>query len=125
MASFPLQPLYTDSYGVVRFRANRVVTYLLEKGGLDVNMLARVLPDSPDDWEQFAQLIGYSLSGFGELPYVRDETYETAARMAEQHTPTEQEARTAYLEELVTILRGHVREMAVCLFQVTPEDLVE
>jgi len=34
-----------------------------------------------EDREQFAQLIGYSLSGFGELDYVSDETYEVAERM--------------------------------------------
>jgi hypothetical protein len=27
----------------------------------------------------FAQLIGYSLSGFGELPYVSEETFKAAA----------------------------------------------
>ncbi|HEY9661654.1 MAG TPA: hypothetical protein V6C65_24625, partial [Allocoleopsis sp.] len=31
---------------------------------------------------QFAQLIGYSLSGFGDLSYVSDETYAAASSMA-------------------------------------------
>ncbi len=38
---------------------------------------------SDEDREQFAQLIGYSLNGFGELSYVSEETYEAAERSAE------------------------------------------
>ncbi len=33
---------------------------------------------SNEDRIQFAQLIGYSHSGFGELSYVDDQTYEAA-----------------------------------------------
>lgn len=77
----PLQPLYKDAHGVIRFQANAIVRYLLDEGGIDMNMLA-ALPFSQADREQFAQLIGYSLSGFSELSYVRDETYERAAEKA-------------------------------------------
>jgi len=38
---------------------------------------------SQEDREQFAQLIGYSLSGFGELSYVSDETCENIVMMPE------------------------------------------
>lgn len=75
----PMQPLYTDRRGVVRFKENAVVSYLLDKGGLTLNDLALV--DFPqEDLEQFAQLIGYSLRGFGELHYVSNRTYARAAR---------------------------------------------
>ncbi len=43
-----------------------------------MNQLAR-MEFSDEDREQFAQLTGYSLSGFGDLDYVSDETYERAA----------------------------------------------
>lgn len=33
---------------------------------------------SQEDREQFAQLIGYSLSGYGDLSYVSDESYDAA-----------------------------------------------
>jgi hypothetical protein len=39
-----------------------------------MNNLA-LLPFSNEDRVQFAQLIGYSLNGFGELPYVSDKVW--------------------------------------------------
>jgi hypothetical protein len=82
-----MQPLYKDPNGVVRFKPNKIVDFLLEwcrtKGGIYMNELA-IMPFEQEDREQFVQLIGYSLSGFGELSYVRDETYEKASKMAEE-----------------------------------------
>jgi hypothetical protein len=63
------QPMHVDSDGVVRFRANAIVDFLLRNGGYDMNGLAR-LPFTEADRAQFAQLIGYSVSGWGELSYV-------------------------------------------------------
>ena len=73
----PIQPLEKDSHGVLRFKENKIVRYLLDNGGITLNDLA-TMDFSQDDSEQFAQLIGYSLSGFGELSYVSDETYWAA-----------------------------------------------
>lgn len=75
-AQHPVQPLYSDG-GVHRFKRNAIVNFLLEAGPFDLNQLA-VIPFSDEDREQFAQLIGYSLSEFGELSYVSDETYARA-----------------------------------------------
>ncbi|MBT6048137.1 MAG: hypothetical protein HOG49_15115 [Candidatus Scalindua sp.] len=75
----PLQPLFLDGQETLRFKANNIVRYLLDKGVADLNHLAEVsYLFSQDDQEQFAQLIGYSLSGFCELSYVSDETCEKA-----------------------------------------------
>jgi hypothetical protein len=41
------------------------------------------LPFSDEDREQFAQLIGYSLGGFGDLSYASDEVYNAAAATLE------------------------------------------
>lgn len=73
----PLQPLLKDRHGTMRFKENKIVTYLLDNGGIDLNKLARLSFDQ-NDREQFAQLIGYSLGGFGELSYVTDEVYDAA-----------------------------------------------
>ena len=73
----PLQPLLIDEHGTVRFKANAIVIYLLDAGPYDMNTLA-LMPWSDEDREQFAQLIGYSLSGFGDLSYVSDETFAAA-----------------------------------------------
>lgn len=74
----PIQPLYNDN-GVLRFHANKIVKFLLDAGPFDLNQLA-LMEFTDSDREQFAQLIGYSLSGFGELPYVSDATYKRAER---------------------------------------------
>lgn len=73
-AKHPVQPLITDKDGTLRFKSNKIVEFLLEAGPFNMNQLA-LMPFSNEDREQFAQLIGYSLQGFGELPYVSGETY--------------------------------------------------
>jgi hypothetical protein len=82
MNKHPIQPLEKDPNGVVRFKGNSIVKHLLNNGGIDLNQIACM--DFPrEDREQFAQLIGYSLSGFAELSYVTDETYFAAEHMFE------------------------------------------
>ncbi len=59
----PLQPIILDDNKQPRFKENAIVRYMKDQVGL--NKLAAL--DFPqEDWEQLAQLIGYSLSGFGE-----------------------------------------------------------
>lgn len=68
----PDQPLVMDADGVVRFKKNPIVDFLLDwaqKHGMGLNEL-HSLPGAPfakEDWEQFNQLIGYSVSGWGDL----------------------------------------------------------
>jgi hypothetical protein len=78
----PIQPTVKDEHGRVRFKENKIVSFLLDNGGLDMNKLA-VLDFTVDDREQFAQLIGYSLDGYGMLSYVTDETYDNAYNESE------------------------------------------
>ena len=63
----PDQPLVTVG-GVVRYKQNAIVRYLLDNGGFSMNDLA-LIPFSEDDRRQFAQLIGYSVCGFSDLGY--------------------------------------------------------
>lgn len=72
-----LQQIERASDGVVRFRQNAIVRFLLDAGPFDLHKLA-FMQFSDDDREQFAQLIGYSVSGFGELSYANPETIECA-----------------------------------------------
>lgn len=84
--AFPMQPLIKDQQGVVRFQKNAVVEYLLDHGGIDLNRLAlERLPDAAR--AHFAQLIGYSLCGYHELPYVTDEQALAASAAARQQWP--------------------------------------
>jgi len=66
---------FVDIEGVERFQANPIVRYLLDNGGIDLNGIARQGFDA-DDEQHFAQLIGYSRSGWGGLSYVTDEDWE-------------------------------------------------
>jgi hypothetical protein len=73
----PMQPVERTEDGVIRFKANAIVEFLLNNGPFDMNFLARQ-KFSPEDRTQFAQLIGYSVNGFGELPYVSSRDFNTA-----------------------------------------------
>lgn len=119
----PIQPLITDERGTLRFKSNAIVRHLLDNGGIDLNELS-LMDFSVQDWDQFAQLIGYSLSGFGGLSYVSQDTYAVAERMAE-HGETEAAARIAYLEGELQALRQMLREPMARLFGIHPDDLME
>ncbi len=75
MARHPVQPLEKDDTGILHFKKNAIVEYLLGAGPSDLHHLA-VLSFSDEDREQFAQLIGYGSSSFGDLSFVSDETRE-------------------------------------------------
>jgi hypothetical protein len=76
-----MQPIEYDGHGVIRFKENKIVTYLLDNGGIDLNALA-VLGFSDEDRMQFAQLIGYSVSGFGDLHYADPKVVRRADKKA-------------------------------------------
>lgn len=81
---FPMQPIYLTEDGSVRFRANGIVRWLLDAGPFDMDQIAMLPGITIEEREQFAQLIGYSVSGFGELSYASDETVTKADEIAEQ-----------------------------------------
>lgn len=83
----PMQPTYYDENETVRFKHNAIVRFLLDAGPFDMNQLA-AMNFSREDREQFAQLIGYSVGGFGELSYVRSKTYKRIAMPDEPSTAT-------------------------------------
>lgn len=121
MPKHPIQPIIIDDNGFLRFKENKIVRYLLDNGGIDMNMLA-ILQFPKEDEEQFAQLIGYSLSGFSELSYVSDETYSAAEKMAEEGL-TEDKARITALEEMLETVRRGLRIAAPAVFPIHPDDL--
>lgn len=99
MNKHPIQPLELDQHQRLRFKENAIVRYLLDNGGIDMNKLA-VLEFSQEDREQFAQLIGYSFDGFGELSYVSDATYNAAVAIHKDPELSGKDARIADLERL-------------------------
>ena len=91
-----MQPLYKDENGIVRFRANAIIRYILDNAAslidrkqgpgislnklLDPNVTKREF--SQEDLEQFYQLIGYSLAGYHELSMVSDGSAALASKLA-------------------------------------------
>lgn len=80
----PMQPVEIAKDGIIRFKQNKLVRKLVDQYGL--NDLAVAIPseDYADDWNQLAQLIGYSVSGFGDLSYADPEIVAKADEMAEK-----------------------------------------
>ncbi|MBI5768736.1 MAG: hypothetical protein HZA93_13140 [Verrucomicrobia bacterium] len=81
------QPMVRDR-DVVRFKKNEIVDFLLRNGRFDLNALAR-MQFSDADRAQFAQLIGYSVSGYGELSYVPLAEARTADAIADEMVAAE------------------------------------
>lgn len=104
----PMQPVVKDSDGRPRFRENAIIRYIVDhaadvvhpgapaidpttgkpyhQGKLDLGKL-RSMDFPQEDMEQFAQLMGYSISGYHELSYVSDESCSQANHLAAQLTP--------------------------------------
>lgn len=78
----PLQPLEGEK-DQIRFKPNKIVQVLKRTSKLNMDDLATM--DFPiEDWEQFVQLIGYSVVGFGELSYVTSETRSRVDKHVEE-----------------------------------------
>jgi len=73
------QPLVLDDDGVIRFRENRLIRLLLEAGPFDLNQIA-LMAFSDQERQQLAQLIGYSVSGYGDLSYAEGDPTARADR---------------------------------------------
>ena len=83
MPPHPMQPVIRDENGIHRFRANKIVEYLLDNGGIDMNHIAAT-KFPKEDRMQFLQLIGFSVCGYCEFECVSDISYKEARRRSEQ-----------------------------------------
>lgn len=80
----PMQPIWFDEQGTTRFKKNRIVdTLLWTHPTVDMNTIL-----SGNfciyDRNQFAQLVGYSVSGFGGLSFADAAIVEEADAIADQ-----------------------------------------
>ncbi len=114
----PIQPIYKDNNDIIRFKENAIVTFLAKDR---LNELSQ-MNFSQEDWEQLAQLIGYSLSGFSELSYVTDMTYNTVVKIAESGK-SEELVRIEYLESTLKEVRNKIREIVPLIFRIHEDDL--
>lgn len=81
---FAMQPVHITEGGIARFVQNRIVVDALNIAnlqGFDMNQIAIRAAQggyTKDEQMQFAQLIGYSVDGYGSLSYTTDLSYEEA-----------------------------------------------
>ena len=66
---------------IIRFQENKIVSFLLKNGGYDLNTLTTE-GFKRKDWEQFMQLIGYSVSAYGGLGKVSKKVAKKADKIA-------------------------------------------
>jgi hypothetical protein len=81
----PMQPVYLADDGCYRFKPNKIIQYLFERGGLDLNLLA-TMQFSEEDRTQIAMLLGYSVSGAGDLDYFDWTILERADKEADRQS---------------------------------------
>lgn len=85
----PRQPIGLDEDNVVRFKPNAIVRLLLEESksrGFGLNEIAgAVLTEKVpiEDAVQFWQLLGYSVSGFGDLSFIPKKEIDMCDALAE------------------------------------------
>lgn len=84
----PRQAIEWDGHGVVRFRSNPLVRWLLDQVPMALNKTAVLASHegeevTDEDHAQLAQLMGYSVSGWGGLSYVSEEEAEACDAIAE------------------------------------------
>lgn len=86
MTHQPMQPIEFDERGVIRFKRNAIVDWLV-RTQVNLNEVAIHCQKAGvpiEDQEQFWQLLGYSVSGYGDLSFVRPETVAKADAIAEK-----------------------------------------
>ncbi len=75
----PVQPVVRGHDGVIRFRSNAIVRWLIDSQRVSLNEIA-TLPNVPrEDMAQFWQMLGYSVSGYGDLSFALDVEEANAA----------------------------------------------
>lgn len=132
----PIQPIIKTDDGVLRFKGNKIISYLLDwcasknshpgytsdtsGPAPDMNHLA-TMDFSREDWQQLAQLYGYSLGGFSELSYVDADTYGAVVEISKGKD--ERDARIAHLQKELNAVRKALRNPMARLFGVHPNDL--
>ena len=79
----PMQPIEKAADGVVRFKANAIVRWLIDTNRTNLNEITMQGFDA-DDMVQFWQQLGYSVSGYGDLSFIPKDVVRRADRKAER-----------------------------------------
>ena len=118
----PIQNIKEDEQGVLRFVQNDVVDLMLsmlEKHGITLNELhMKGSHIFKEDWDQFNQLIGYSVSGAPISEYI----YEAAYNAHKQDISPEAALEKNSFEKLQK-LKNNIRESIADIFEIHTDDL--
>ncbi len=123
--SHPTQPFVLSEQGTIRFKRNDIIDRLFERGIIDLNQIATWRDIKDEHHRQFAQLLGYSVSGYGDLSFVSSDPDALAVidLMLDEDITDERDAKIAYLEHELEQIRAMFREPAARLFKIHPSDL--
>lgn len=83
----PMQPIYIDNKGVARFQSNKIVDWLFVTQKISLNEISAMCQNSKIpkvDQMQFWQMLGYSVSGFGDLSFADKEVVAQADAITEE-----------------------------------------
>jgi len=123
MVDLPTQPVHTDEHGVIRFVKNTIVRRLLDEGGIDLNDIARWADVTNAEHQQFAQLIGYSVSGYGDLSYVDAVARVRADAAVDDFKISPLDAELEHHRRAVRQLKEGLRPIIAELYDIHPDDL--
>lgn len=83
-----MQPLLIDEDAVIRFKGNGIVNSLYrlccDNLKFGMNEIVGHGGYTEEDLSQFAQLLGYSVDGYGELDYVSKKSIRKADKKADK-----------------------------------------
>ena len=84
----PMQPLEQDKDGIIRFKENRLIRFLLDSHP-NQNLNSLSIRDqqgecNKGDYTQLMQLIGYSVSGYGGLSTSPKKIVRKADKLADK-----------------------------------------
>lgn len=119
----PMQPVSLDKDGVMRFKPNQIINHLFDTGKLDLNQLA-TMKFSNNDREQIAQLLGYSVSGYGDLSYVSRESLAVADAMClpENMAKSELQLQNEHLRDELKLFRDTMAQACIETFGTDPRE---
>jgi hypothetical protein len=121
-----MQKVFVDDHATQRFTPNQIVVAMLDAArrvGFDLNAIAH-MPFSREDRQQFAQLLGYSLSGYSELPYVDDVAMEAVDAIVDDPKLSYDEAVAKSATDKLNSFRDNARVAIAALYEIHPDDLV-
>jgi len=106
----PIQPLVVDGHGVIRFKENKIVSWLLDNLNGGMNTIAE-MDFTDEDREQFAQLVGYSHSGAGDLGYMSHHVLKVSIYDYYYSDSSPDKAYIAHLEKKLEIITSQLGDL--------------